>query len=182
MQKGITVLAILILMSQIAFAQDDQKALEKSLASIDIGLLGSWLTYEKSIGNQLTINTQLGMEGGFFGGTGDFNYIFTPTITVEPRFYYNFNKRVRKGKKTVNNSANYLTLSGTYVPGLFAITNEDVEANTQLNLVPMWGLRRTIGKRVNFEFAVGYGIAFIEQETIGQFGLDLRVGYFFYKK
>jgi len=182
MKRGITVLLFSILVSQICIAQDDQKSLEEGLASINIGAIGAWIDYEKPISNQLTISTQLGMEGGFFGGGGDFNYVLTPTISVEPRFYYNFNKRARKGKKTINNSANYIKLDAAYAPGLFTFSNENVEVNTQLNLIPMWGLRRAIGKRLNFEFAVGYGIAFIDQGTIGQFGLDLRVGYFFYKK
>jgi len=181
MKKSV-ILALTLILTQLAFAQEQKESLEKGLASIDIGFLGSWLTYETQVSNQLTLNTQLGLEGGFFGGGGDFNYAFTPTISVEPRFYYNFNKRVVKKKKTINNSANYLTITGTYIPGLFTVTNDDVEADAAFNLIPKWGLRRTIGKNFKFDFAVGYGVAFREYETTGQFGLDLRIGYIFYKK
>lgn len=158
--KKLLVLAITVTLSQFVSAQEQKGSLQKGLASVDIGFLGSWLTYERQVSSQLTLHTQLGLEGGLFGGGGDFNYAFTPTISVEPRFYYNFNERVAKQKKTINNSANYFTLTGTYIPGLFTVTNDDIEADAALNLIPKWGLRRTIGKNFKFDFAVGYGVAF----------------------
>jgi len=175
-------LAILFFSSSWVMAQENSTALQKGLASFDVGFLGSWLSYEKPLGKQWAFNSQLGMEGGFSGGGGDFDYVFTPTITVEPRFYYNLHKRVNKGRKTMNNSADYLTLAGGYVPALFAVTNEDVELIPQFTLIPKWGLRRTIGQRFKFEFAAGYGLAIREQEAVGQLDLDLNFGYFFFRK
>ena len=180
--KKLLVLAFTVFFTQWALAQEQKASLEKGLASVDIGFLGSWLTYERQVGDQLTLNTQLGLEGGFFGGGGEFNYAFTPTVSVEPRFYYNFSKRVAKQKKTINNSANYLTITGTYIPGLFTVTDDDVEAEAAFNLIPKWGVRRTLGKQFKFDFAVGYGVAFRQNETAGQLGLDLKIGYIFYKK
>lgn len=178
--KKITLLLVTIVLSQTAFAQQTDASLEKNLFAWEVGLLGSWVTYEQQLGDQLVVNAQLGLDGGFFGSSGDFNYAFVPTISIEPRWYYNFNRRAIKGKKVINNSANYFALDGTYVSDLFVITNEEgTEAVPTFLLLPKWGLKRTLGQRVTFNFAVGYGVSFWENTTEGQIGLDLKFGYVF---
>lgn len=188
MKKSITILIISVLLAHSLKAQKNESLVEKGLASIHVGLFGSWLTYEKAIGKQFTLNSQLGLEGGFSIGsnsfassTSNFLYILTPSLTLEPRFYYNFSKRMRKGKKTFNNSTNYITLAAFYAPSSFSISNDDVgKQETRFSLVPMLGMRRAIGERFSFEFALGYGVGFSEQETVGFLDLDLRLGYIFY--
>lgn len=184
MKNYITILLISVLFSHSVWSQENETTVEESLASIHIGLLGTWLTYEKAIGDQFTINGQLGLEGGFLGGSGEFNYIFTPTVTLEPRWYYNLNKRKSKGKNTVNNGGDYFAIELTHVPNLFTINSLDNEVVVQPHfyVLPKWGLRRAIGKRFSFEFAVGYGAYLADDNVSGQFGLDLKFGYIFYKK
>ncbi len=183
MKNIIAILFIAVFVSHAICAQGNESNVENGLASIHVGFLGSWLTYEHAVGKQFTVNSQLGLEGGFAAGSNDFLYIFTPTITIEPRFYYNFNKRIRKGKKTFNNSTNYLTIAAFYAPSLFSISNENVgKVDSRFSLVPMLGIRRAIGERFSFEFALGYGVGFSAQETVGFLDLDLRFGYVFYKR
>ncbi len=50
----------------------------------------------------------------FYGS--DFEYILTTNIALEGRYYYNFDRRIGKGKNTKNNSGNYIALKGTYTP------------------------------------------------------------------
>lgn len=179
--KNVLLLITAISISGAVFAQHTASSLEKELASIDVGFIGTWITYERKVGEQFTVNTQLGLGGGFFGGGGEFNYAFTPSVAVEPRFYYNFNKRVAKEKRTINNSANYFALDGTFIPDLFTITDDEIDIVRSFTLVPKWGLRRSMGKRFKFDFAIGYGVAFRENRTDDQFGLDVRIGYVFYR-
>ncbi len=190
MRYIISILFLSVLFIHSVAAQESETTVEEGLASIHVGIFGSWLAYEQAIGSQFTINSQLGLEGGFAIGssrlssqTSNFLYILTPTLTIEPRFYYNSSKRMRKGKKTFNNSTNYVTLAAFYAPSSFSISNEDVgKQETRFSLVPMLGMRRAIGERFSFEFALGYGIGFSEQETVGFLDLDLRFGYVFYKR
>ncbi len=184
MKKSIILLLITVLIAHLVKAQDNDSTVEKGLASIHVGLLGTWITYEKAIGEHITLNGQFSVEGGFFGSSNNFNYIFIPSFTLEPRWYYNFNKRMNKGKKTINNAANYIALEFSYIPDWFTINNVDniVVVYPHFYVIPKWGLRRIIGERFSFEFAAGYGAYLTGGEIYGQFGLDLKFGYIFYKR
>ncbi|MEK6481126.1 hypothetical protein WJR50_26525 [Catalinimonas sp. 4WD22] len=178
--KRLSILTFTLLFSQILFAQSSTESLEKHLTSVDVGFLGAWINHERQIGEQFTLNANLGFDGGLYGGGGEFNYLFVPSISVEPRFYYNFNKRVSKGKRTMNNSANYLTIATTFFPKLIEITNDrnnGREIITRATFIPEWGIRRSIGNRFKFDFAVGYGLAIEEDGVAGQPALSLSFGY-----
>ena len=79
-----------------------------------------------------------------------------PFAIVEPRFYYNLNRRVEKGKRIDGNSGNYWSLFACYQPG-FGISSGGIDIFPAAYIVPTYGLRRNMGKRFNFEFAVGLG-------------------------
>ncbi|MDF9797722.1 hypothetical protein OKW21_002985 [Catalinimonas alkaloidigena] len=183
--KKLSVLAFALLFSHMMLAQSGSESLERHLTSVDIGFLGAWINHERQLGEQLIINANLGFEGVLYGGGGEFNYLFVPAISVEPRFYYNFNRRVSKGKRTINNSAEYLTISTTFYPDLFDISNENeprsVSLNEGVSFIPKWGTRRALGEHFKFDFSVGYGISVYEGDIDGRLGLDLSVGYIFGK-
>jgi hypothetical protein len=44
--------------------------------------------------------------------------VVAPVLRIEPRYYYNLSKRFGKGKKTRNNSANYIAFAVDYQPGI----------------------------------------------------------------
>ena len=149
---------------------------------IKIGLIGGWLSYEKAISENFTIDTEIGYGGGFMKGTDDkTDYIFTLIISAEPRYYYNFNKRIEKGRKTLNNSANYLSAELFYVPDLLTATNRNnVTVNKSFGIIPKWGFRRSLSEKINFEFAIGIGYAWGENNIDGlTSALDLKFGYSF---
>ena len=43
--------------------------------------------------------------------------------------------------------------------------------------MPKWGIQRTIGRRVNFQFAIGGGLFFSNDKPVAFTGIDLRFGY-----
>lgn len=183
--KRFSFLLFALFFSPMLLAQNSTESLEKHLTSVDIGFLGAWINHERQMGEQLTLNAQLGFDGVLYGGGGEFNYLFVPALSVEPRFYYNFNRRVGKGKRTMNNSAEYLTVSTTFYPSLFTISNESeprsVSLDEGVSIIPKWGTRRALGKHFKFDFSVGYGISLHKSELEGRLGLDLSVGYIFGK-
>lgn len=181
--RHITVLALFVSITTTLVAQDKSTVLQSHLVSVDVGFIGGWITYEHQIGNKLTLNIQPGLDGGFAHGTNShFKYHFTPTLTIEPRYYYNIQKRPEKQRKTINNSANYLTLSAWYIPGLFTVGNDDRVAIPSLHLIPKWGLRRTIGDRFIFEFAAGFGVELRQNSraSLGV-GMDLQMSYVLFR-
>lgn len=177
-----TIVTILLAgLATFTFSQDNKMSMNKEIASIDIGFLGIWINYERHLDGLFTFKSAAGLEGGFgqgFISEGKSYFAFTPTIRTEPRYYYNFNRRVKLEKKTSYNSANYFALTAIYFPNLFTISNvSGIEFKSGISLVPKWGMQRTIGQRFNFQFAVGGG-AFLSKDKPQVFlGLDLRFGY-----
>ncbi len=174
---------LLAALSTITFAQEKEASLKKEIVSIDIGFLGTWINYERHLSGQFTLKSELGLEGAFgqgFISDGNTYFAFTPTIRLEPRYYYNFNRRNKLEKKISYNAANYFALTTTYIPNLFTISNvSNIEFQRGVLLIPKWGMQRTIGQRMNFQFALGAGPFLSNLKTEIVFGLDLRFGYNF---
>lgn len=176
-------------LSSFTFSQDNYTSLKKDIVAVDIGLLlpGIWINYERHLGGLFTLKSELGLGFGF-GLTQGFvpddypnnYYAFTPIVRAQPRYYYNFNRRVSLGKKTSYNASNYFAFSAEYISNLFTISNvSGLGVERGVSLIPQWGINRTLGQRVNFEFAFGFGVAhsFDRAKTEESWGLDLRFGY-----
>ena len=85
---------------------------------------------------------------------------------------------------------NYLGLKTTFYPDLFEISNkENVTVYNQISIIPVWGIRRNIGKHFNYEVGFGIGGHYVFQneefniEDEGKWtaraDLNLRIGYAF---
>ncbi len=117
-------------------------------------------------------------------------YVLTPVITAEPRWYYNIEKRSKKGRNTKNNSANFVALSLTYHPDWFTISNNyDGYIPDQISIIPYWAIKRALGAHFNYETGLGLGYqytfyrkdGYYKNENFGELGvkLQLRIGYTF---
>lgn len=146
--------------------------------SFKLGLIGSWVGYEKSLGNDFTIESEIGYLGGFYKRNNkSFKYIFTSEISVEPRYYYNFNRRIEKNKNITKNAANFVGFDINFVPDFLTSTNGDsVTIDESINLLPKWGLKRQLSDKIGFEFALGlgYSINFEKNNNDLLTGLDLK--------
>jgi hypothetical protein len=155
--------------------------IEKTYSSHSIKgpLIGLSYSYEHPIAIQSTLNLELMINGGFGSGLFRENYwVIAPVLRVEPRYYYNFTRRFEKEKKTINNSANYFTLAVDYQPGISI--GKNAEAYQYLQVVPKYGLKRTIGKHFIFEIAAGLGAYVVENSNLDSvFAMDLKLGYAF---
>lgn len=186
---------VVVFYSSIIYAQNLDNGLEKSLFNFQSGVLGLWINNESKISEAIALRTELGLEAGLF--TRDFSNnntiaFLTPTLNVEPRWYYNMKKRYDKLKNTNNNSANFLAISMNYHPDWFVISNSDnIKVYNQLSFIPKWGIRRVIAD-TNFNFEAGIGLGyrytFLKQygfsKNNGETVLDLhlRIGYTFKEK
>ena len=110
--KVFPIISILIIMSFFAPAQNEKT---QNVHSIRVTFLGLSYAYEQSISRQSTVNFEFMVAAGFGSNfmIGDY-WLIVPKMRVEPRYYYNYNRRNEKMKKTINNSANYLSLSADY--------------------------------------------------------------------
>lgn len=189
MKKTIITLVFLVV-AFMAKAQD--ASVEKSVFGIQTGFFGIWAHNEARLTNELALRTELGLDAGLFiSDARDLVGItFVPTITVEPRWYFNLNRRVSKGKRIDGNSGTFLSLKTTYHPDWFLIANEQKNSFrfiSDLTVIPTIGIRRNIGKHFNYETGFGIGYArYFESDDIKidnpngvAVNLHLRIGYRF---
>ncbi|MCW3789239.1 hypothetical protein [Plebeiibacterium sediminum] len=176
---------------QLTFIAKSQSAsVEKSVYGIQTGILGIWGHNEAFLSKSLALRSEIGFDSGIWGGTfyEKTGFLMTPVLTLEPRYYYNLNKRERKTKRIDGNTGNFLSLKTSYHPDWFVISNySNISIISDISIVPTWGIRRSIGKHINFEtgFGIGYQHVFAKQagyyqdENYVLYNVHLRIGYRF---
>ena len=189
MKKVITIFSVLV--SFVANAQDaDKVSVEKSVFGIQTGFLGVWIHNEARLCDQIALRSEVGMDSGlwmnsFYENVG---YVMTPVIALEPRWYYNLDKRQSQSRSTANNSGNFVAIVTSYHPDWFVISNYDnLRVVSDISVVPTWGIRRYIGKHFNYETGIGIGYRYIfakqagyaENDSEAALNLHLRLGYTF---
>lgn len=185
MKKNIFLL-LLVLYTLKIFSQERKVTVSKSNFDIQVGFLGLWFNNEFKITNKLSFKTELGLESSVFGGKlyNGTNFVMLPVVTFEPRLYYNLDKRKQKERIIKNNSGNYFSLKNSYTSNLFIISSiENIIVNEQITIIPSWGMRRSIYKKIFFEtgFGVGFKHLFQLNKKNNKAILDihLRIGYTF---
>lgn len=162
--------------------------MDKSTSGLQVGVKGMWLHNEGKIGNRFALRSELGFDTNFYGGGAyDKNtFVMALVLTLEPRWYYNLNKRSLKGKDISGNSGNFFSLKSSYTPDWFQIANHDnITIPNQVSVIPTWGIRRNLGTKFNYETGIGVGIRVIYWESISYWerdtvlNLHLRIGYRF---
>jgi hypothetical protein len=189
MKIKIFILTFFLFLTKTGLSQDTAKV-EKSLTSIQTSILGLHINNEYGLSNTITLKTEFGLNASVFGG---FSYdktgiILAPTLTLEPRFYYNLDKRKNKDKKYTDNNGNYLSISTTYTPDWFIISNYDnIQTVPQVTIIPSWGLKRNLSSKFMYEIGAGIGYRHINYKSIGYINnkneffpnLHVRIGYNF---
>ncbi len=181
-------LIFILLLSLKVNSQD--ASVEKSIYGVQTGFLGIWAHNESKLSSQIALRTELGLDAGItLNGANDFGKLFlAPVITVEPRWYYNLNRRVSKSKRIDNNSGNFISIKTSYHPDWFLIAAPEISRFiTDLSIVPTYGIRRHIGNHFTYEtgFGIGY-VKYFDTDDLFFFNepnitvnLHLRLGYTF---
>jgi len=183
------ILIVSLFISIISYSQIED--IQKSVYSIQTGLLGVWFSNETNLSNKLFLKSEIGLDSGFFGGVKYNNgngFMLTPVITIEPRYYYNLTKRKDKSLNTKYNSANFISLKLNYNPDWFIISNyKNISLLNQISIIPTWGIKRNIYKHLQIETGAGLGYRYIFKDNYKGnysknkllFNFHLRLGYSF---
>lgn len=184
------VILIVMFCGMTLIVKSQNASVEKSTYGIQTGFLGIWLHNETKLSNSIALRSEIGFDSGIWGG--DFydgtGFLLTPVITLEPRLYYNLNKREEKSRRIEGNSGNFISLKTSYHPDWFVISNTDnVSVISDISIIPTWGIRRNIGKHFTYEtgFGIGYRYTFAKQagfldnKSEVDVNLHLRIGYRF---
>ena len=165
-------------------AKSQNASVEQSNYGIQTGVLGIWFHNESKLSKQIALRSELGLDSGIFGGSyyDGIGFILTPVITLEPRWYYNLDKRISKSKNINGNSGNFISLKTSFIPDWFVISNvNNLSIINNISIIPTWGIRRNIGNHFTYEAGIGVGYRyyfdFYGGEAAGN--IHLRVGYRF---
>lgn len=169
--------------------QAQNTSVEKNIFGVQVGFLGGNAYNEHRLSDVFALRSQLSLHGGIWAGTmyEKTGFLLIPAASLETKWYYNLNRRAKKGKNFKNNGANYLSFRAEYLPNWFVISNYANLSNDSnvILLMPTFGIRRNFGRNFNYEFNVGYGYS----QTLGQkpnisqdaFMLSFKIGYDFQK-
>ncbi|MCY2685648.1 hypothetical protein [Salinimicrobium sp. TH3] len=172
------------------FAHSQNASVEQSTYGIQSGILGLWFHNEAALSEEIALRSELGFDTGLFAGSyyDNVGFLLAPVISLEPRWYYNLNKRQRKSRRTDGNSGNFLSLKTSYHPDWFVISNYDnISVASDISIVPTWGIRRHLGDHFTYETGIGFGYQyyltgssdFFENKHDAAINLHLRIGYRF---
>ena len=157
MKTKLFLTAIIMVMSVFGYSQSTQNHHKVYIPF----WIGAGYGYEWSVADEVTINSQIDMRA--YIGDDDFaidNFVFSPRITIEPRYYYNLKKRAEKGKNINSNSANYVSFDLSYELPLGLSGIRDVPQHT-FRLLPSWGMRRELSEHFTMDFSVYAGYKLI---------------------
>ncbi|QPH41373.1 hypothetical protein [Pedobacter endophyticus] len=198
--KTIMGLAICFGATLTTHAQDSTSMAEKpnevtSFNKIRLNLLGLGYEREQKIGRLTTFYIGAGVESSLIYRTeselrpivnsdGSLDYAFDEKSTTEfklyPSFntglrhYFNFERRIKKGKNTVNNAAGYV---GFDVLAIFPTQKNEVDY--QINMGPRWGFQTHVGKKINFGLDLGPDVTINSEEVNVGLGGKLGFSYLF---
>ncbi|WP_264566325.1 hypothetical protein [Flavobacterium sp. N3904] len=185
------------LISFLVKAQESEKvSVEKNLYGAQLGFLSSSFYYEIQLQRKISLRTEIGLTLAL--STKEYAdpaiedesiTLLVPYVTLEPRWYYGLDRRKRLGKKTYNNSSNYVSLATSYISASTPIVNNnDFDIVPALSIISKYGIRRAFAKHFNYEFSGGIGYQYnVFSKTDGcdcehnntVVDLQIRIGYDF---
>lgn len=184
--KKLVLTTCLCLFTLLAKAQD--ASVEKSIYGVQFGVLGVWVHNESRLTNSIALRGELGLDTGLYGSSESTNFLLGVAISLEPKWYYNLQKREDKSKRIDGNSGNFISLKMKYHPDiLIASSEENITVLSDFSIVPTWGIRRNIGKHFNYEAGFGIGYihffrkknVYLNNEPDVAVNLHARIGYKF---
>ena len=162
---------------------------EQSIYGFQTGFFGAWFYNEQKLFSSFSLRTELGFDAdidGFFGleatnATERNTWIAALSVQAEPRWYYNFKKRKRKGKVTQGNTGNFVAFRiGANFEDTFISNADNLFLPYQIRLIPTWGIRRQLGSSFNYEVGIGIGSVRIFDRRFekweGAINLHIRIG------
>lgn len=111
-------LLLLLLSPFFSFAQQKDDAFTIKQFTIDAGFTGVQLGSELATGKVTSVQFRGGVLPLLYHPQDEFTeemkWVAGLSFSAEYRFYYNFEKRLEKGKEVTNNGANYISLFALY--------------------------------------------------------------------
>lgn len=182
--RPLALLCMSLLMSNKTNAQElSSVEIRDNISRINFSTQGIYFSFEKKLAPVISLYTDIGL-GLSYGrmNSSEYHLAVSPIIATEGRWYFTYKRRYDKGKKTLLNSAEFLSLQTTYRFKSIAAQGPD-DYPAVFFLSAYMGLQRTWGKHFNFELKLGYGIGYMPESSsvIQGYVFNLKLGYVFNK-
>lgn len=158
------------------------KAQEKAtdMFSINAGVLGSELGYEKRVSDDITLSGKIGYELIISGDDKESwfkmpAFVIAPTIDVEGKYYLNFDKRIEKGLNTTNNAEDFIAIEVLASPFQTAQLGNSKSYYTSLNFIPKYGLRRSLSENFFLEWEMGPNFSLFNNSDRTEYSITNKV-------
>jgi hypothetical protein len=130
----------------------------------DFNFLGIGLSYEIPLSEKWTVDLSSGVGGGYriesgFAAEWILNSPLAGYLKSEFKYYYNREKREKKGKKNINNSGNYFAFQTKYNSRRFSLSETELPLENALLSEIHWGIQSSLGENWLFNFHLGIGYA-----------------------
>jgi len=148
----------LILLLAISLSGQKKKDLNTSKVW-RVNFLNPAIELEIPTGKNSTFSSSIGIgyNGGYpditYSGNG-FKYIISPFLDLQQKWFYSFENRKAKNKKTDNNSGNFVSFRAI-TKGNSIIENVTRTSNFDFAIGPTWGIQRNYGKHFHLLFDIG---------------------------
>ena len=154
---------MLMVVSFASYAQRDATTTEpKNLENLHLikgSLLELGYCYEHALNSKWTIAGNVDVANGI--SITPFYWRLSPSLSLETRYYYNYQKRQLKGKNVKHNSANYISGTGILFMGsLDLIKTAYIGTMRTYNYAfqTKWGFRRALGEHFIFDLSLGVAL------------------------
>ena len=108
------------------------------------------------------------------GSPNGFVYIIAPILDLQQKWYYNFNKRIKKNKNVIGNSGNFFSFR-LVTRGPSIADNINRTSDFDFAIGPTWGLQRRYGKSFHLLFDFGPQYYFDTEGNGGVFPINAQL-------
>jgi hypothetical protein len=166
MKKNYVFLFLAVLFINVVNAQDDIVSVAKNQFKIN-PLLSPGFVYEHGFSTKNTLYSEASLIIGYrkSGVYNESTWYFIPRINEQFRHYYNLEKRAAKGKRTANNSGNFVALYADYGFESISTNKWFNEYCPSFTIGPVWGIQRTYKGKFNIDLNLGVGANFDKYDT-----------------
>ena len=161
------------LLSDVEQATDVEKGIMK------LNFLPISFSYEFRVNKEMTMMVEPSFN---FNWSANGLYYFSPTVTVFYRYYYNYEKRNMKGKRTAKNSVNYVgaTMIFSFWNAAWSARLGPDDYIRYFGFGPVWGIQRNYKKHfslaINLGPIVSYGNKGLRPDAIAYLTLGFWLG------
>lgn len=176
--KKLLILVMVCFTAVLAKGQAEQ-ATDVEQGIFKINFLPIAVSYEMRVGPQQTIMFEPGMGFNWsIDKVDNYYFNFSPFLGFYYRYYYNFDARNAKGKRTARNSVNFVGVKALYmIYTNYANFGYDREGYKFMTVGPVWGIQRNYPKNFSLGINLGPALSLYPGGAKFDFIADLTLGF-----